>query len=358
MSDAIACPGCLKRFAWTPKIAGKRVTCHCGQQFITPEAPGGEVIPIYETSPAAAPKHESDPYDLAEDPPDADPVRGNDGPAKQRSAQNASLAKCPDCNAPLKPNAVVCVRCGFDLSAGSKLRTQVADDAAGDIAGDSEGLVEAGATGSDELARRAALASEPALPVRSKLEDAVAADIAKSQRFRDVLLPIAVLVLGLGLWLFNTLVMAPWNGDAAMWAFGGGGSWADNVWAATKDHIWLIGLIGFLTVVSRLLCASLLGADFGTPIIALLKMAAFTFCFVGLSTLAFYGLNILVEGVFFIVILLWGSAAVAALFVVAYAVWDDLDQTEMGLILAVVGVGFMMIDLLIVPMAWSLLGWT
>ncbi|MEM7576129.1 MAG: hypothetical protein AAF328_01530 [Planctomycetota bacterium] len=354
MSDAIACPGCLKRFAWTPKVAGKRVSCHCGQKFITPDTPGGDVIPIYETQAvdAGLTKRDLDAYDLADDGPD------DEMSTKSRSAKHANLTKCPDCNAPIKADAVVCVRCGFDLSAGAKLTTQLADDATDQLGDDADSRPksETGA-GSDELARRAALAAEPALPLRSKIEASVAADIAKTQRLRDLLLPAAVLTLGVGLFLFNTLVMAPWNADAAMWAFGGGGTWGGNVLAAALQHLWILGLIGFLVVVSRVLCSSLLGADFGTPLIALLKISAFTLGFVGLATLSYYGLNILAEGVFFIVILLWGSAAIAAMFAVAFTVWDDLDQTEMGLMLAIIGVGFLVIDSLLIPMVWSLLGW-
>jgi hypothetical protein len=122
MPDALACPGCLKRFAWTPKVAGKRVTCHCGQKFIAPAAPGGEVVPIYETQ---APRREAEPYELADD-------DGSEHPASEtrstphRAARHQDRIKCPDCNGPIKPEAVVCVNCGFDLASGRKLQTQAA----------------------------------------------------------------------------------------------------------------------------------------------------------------------------------------------------------------------------------------
>lgn len=125
MSHAISCPACLKRFSWTPKVAGKRVTCHCGQKFITPDVPGGPVIPIYETEAAdlATERPERETYDLADEP---------DTPAKPQAAGQperpavAHAGRCPNCNAPVKPDARLCVRCGFDLAAGEKLRTEVA----------------------------------------------------------------------------------------------------------------------------------------------------------------------------------------------------------------------------------------
>lgn len=353
MPDAIACPGCLKQFAWTPKVAGKRVTCHCGQKFITPDAPGGDVIPIYETQAADAVAQRQRPrefYDLATDEP-ADNTLATE--PRARSAQHARATKCPDCNAPVKAEAIVCVRCGFDLSAGQKLRTDIQHDP-GDPGDADDPLAEA--QGNDELTRRAALAAEPAIPVRTKLEDALAADLAKAHRFREVTLPLALLILGVALFLFNAVFMAPWSEDAKMWG-GVGGKWASVMWVLLQGQIVAISLVGVLVVIGRLLCAGLLGADFGTPLIALLKITAFTLAFTGLAFTSYYGLNVLLEGFFAFGIILWYSLAGAAFFVVAYAIWDDIDQVEMGLMLAVVAVGLMMAYFAIWPIIKSVLGY-
>ncbi len=126
MPHALACPGCLKRFAWTPKLAGRRVTCHCGQKFVAPDAPGGPVVPIYETGPKAPEKSKRPPretYDLASD---------DDPPPRKTKADTPKPrhdGKCPGCNAPLKPDAVVCVRCGFNVTEGQRIKTDVAKDA-------------------------------------------------------------------------------------------------------------------------------------------------------------------------------------------------------------------------------------
>lgn len=347
MPNAIACPGCLKRFAWTPKIAGKRVTCHCGQKFITPEVPGGDVIPIYETKPAEPERatQERETYDLADDL-DAGPGGGSEAVRSEgRAPEYADAQKCPDCNAPVNATAVVCVRCGFDLSAGRKLDTAVG-----------------GPSVEDESHPEASDAANPVEttkedgPVRSRLQDAMAADLAKRHKFRDWQLPAAVLTLGLALALFNVALLAPWSADAALWAPSGGGDWGANAWAAAKAQAWVSVLVGGLAFVGRLMCAWLLGADFGALSVALLKLSAFTLGFVGLASVAYYGLNMLVAGVFTIALILWIAAATASYLVVVFAVWDDTDQSEAGLLLAVIGVGYLLIEVLAVPVLMDVLG--
>lgn len=129
MSHAISCPGCLKRFGWTPRIAGRRMTCHCGQKFIAPDSPGGEVVPIYETRPAEVARKQRPPdtYDLADEKPEKPE---NSKKSAKRSVAHANAEKCPSCNAPLKRDAVVCVRCGYNLAAGQRITTAVSQDQA------------------------------------------------------------------------------------------------------------------------------------------------------------------------------------------------------------------------------------
>ena len=51
------CPGCGASFGWKPQYAGRKIRCKCGQVFVPPDPA------------AAGPAEEPDPYDVNDDPP-------------------------------------------------------------------------------------------------------------------------------------------------------------------------------------------------------------------------------------------------------------------------------------------------
>lgn len=309
MSDAIACPGCLKRFAWTPRVAGKRVTCHCGQKFITPDAPGGDVVPIYETRAQDETKRrarEAETYELADE-----PDVGTDEPTgpqpRTRSARHADATRCPDCNAPVKPTAVVCVRCGFDLSAGSKLQTEVADE----VGADDEPAGIPSGVAADPMS----LGTSPIARALANREDEV-----RLSRFREFFAPLAMVCLG----FIGVVALSIYDTTSALEALG---------------HFGLNTLFALLSVAAVLLAMTagvgMLNLAFGELKSALLKV-------LGIGLLGSFAADtimllamplVLMLGVHGIIGIICFAAALNA-FLVGGPLWAlfDVDFHEAGLV--------------------------
>ena len=98
MSDAIgarvACPSCGTNYRWKPELGGKKVRCKCGNPF---------EIPAFPPVGAAG----AGPIELA--------------------VGAAPPARCPSCGGEIKPTAVICLNCGFNLKTGQALNTQMGD---------------------------------------------------------------------------------------------------------------------------------------------------------------------------------------------------------------------------------------
>jgi hypothetical protein len=91
------------------------ITCKCGERFDVEEGAGaqvicprcGEVAEIPQQHPTR--EDHSEEYKLASEP--------------TAAAQSAEPGACPYCKSPLAPEAVLCVKCGFDLRTGRKMQT-------------------------------------------------------------------------------------------------------------------------------------------------------------------------------------------------------------------------------------------
>ncbi len=90
-----------------------RVTCQCGASFQAKDALAGKRVkcpkcgqPLSIPAPRA-PAGPAPLEDLLED----------------AHVEEAAVPRCPECRAELKPGAVLCVNCGFDLKAGKRLKT-------------------------------------------------------------------------------------------------------------------------------------------------------------------------------------------------------------------------------------------
>ncbi len=98
MGDAtFQCDVCGRRFAWKPKLAGKKARCKCGETVLVPE-----VSPQDDQA-----------YGLADEAP----------PPTTPPPQTTGAARCRSCNTALSPGAVVCVRCGTNQQTGQRLAT-------------------------------------------------------------------------------------------------------------------------------------------------------------------------------------------------------------------------------------------
>ncbi len=139
----VSCPACAKRVRFKPELAGKKLRCTCGQVFRMPKHPAGQAVAVDDpaTTPgspfkkgnaddaqaaAAAMAKKSlkvDPgaggaYDLADD-------TVSILPKEEKKAPVANQGKCPKCGSKLKPEAVICINCGFNLQAGTHVATDV-----------------------------------------------------------------------------------------------------------------------------------------------------------------------------------------------------------------------------------------
>ena len=107
---------CGASFAAKDEMAGKTVRCPKCQQPLKIPAPGGQAKPA-APAPAARPAAVARPAQAARPAPAPVPSALDDlfdeaGIGKKTNPQ------CPKCQAELKPNAVMCVKCGFDLQSG------------------------------------------------------------------------------------------------------------------------------------------------------------------------------------------------------------------------------------------------
>ena len=94
MSDyRFSCPACNRSFTWKPELAGKKAKCKCGSTLTVPTEP---------------------PEDLVEMAP-----LETEAPQKATAATLQTVT-CPSCGQSLKPKAILCFACGYNLRTGAK----------------------------------------------------------------------------------------------------------------------------------------------------------------------------------------------------------------------------------------------
>ncbi len=121
----IQCPSCHKEYRWQEKLAGKKVRCKCGAAIAVPASvvEDDNTIPLAIDDdvfglkkPAAAPKEEA--KSALFDAPSV--VNADPGVA---AAASAAKGYCPSCKGAVKPTAVICLQCGYNLKANKQLST-------------------------------------------------------------------------------------------------------------------------------------------------------------------------------------------------------------------------------------------
>jgi hypothetical protein len=125
---------CGKSFAAKDELAGKAVKCpNCQQPLRIPAA--GLAAPL----PSAAPMQQQ-----AATPPAGAPAMGGGSAFDEigLKAAPAGAMLCPGCTQPLPPNAVLCVKCGYNLKLGRRMETVRYGDGGG-IGGPGHGAVTA-----------------------------------------------------------------------------------------------------------------------------------------------------------------------------------------------------------------------
>lgn len=332
MADpTIQCPNCGKAYRWQTKIAGRNVRCVCQHKFRVPMTPdeaiesGGSAPPPSNPASASTPQpakpappaKEPDPYEL--DTPDDSPTQTPRPIASGGAGRAADATKCPSCNSPLRPGAVICLNCGFNVAAGAKIQTVVAadddDDAVTPVKGRAAASPGTEAAFKDDRVNRSVS--------RSKLEEELAADIAKKHHFQENILPLILIGVGFALLLLNTLVLAPKAGMG----------W-DITNAADVRVGALIGSVLLLAIqlpclfAGLLIISALFGSAFGSITSALKKLVALALVGGQFDTLLELFFVITMGMGAFAAILFKVCLSFAVFWVVAKQLFDELEPGE------------------------------
>ena len=179
-SKSFICPHCSKRFQWTTRIADRKAQCpSCHKRIRIPTVPGRiaeAVDPLPETH-KSQPLDESNTYALDLTGIDESIVEAPPTPAQQAAAETG---RCPACNQSINPEAVICVKCGYNLKKGKRLQTDIANadspQAAGKLAG-------------------GAMASVGTSPIAAALDNRE--DEASASKFVELWLPLGLIILGI-----------------------------------------------------------------------------------------------------------------------------------------------------------------
>ncbi|MEX0885655.1 MAG: hypothetical protein WD009_04370 [Phycisphaeraceae bacterium] len=118
----ISCPHCGKHYRWKAELAGKKVTCKCGQKMRLPSESGGEAEALGPPPAPADPGESTYGLDMTEDDPAANKPRIG------AAAIIANQGRCPNCNNPARPDTVICINCGYNIQAGHTIETHVGED--------------------------------------------------------------------------------------------------------------------------------------------------------------------------------------------------------------------------------------
>ncbi|MBB6430531.1 zinc-ribbon domain-containing protein [Algisphaera agarilytica] len=334
MSDErFDCPNCGKAYRWQTKIAGKKVKCACGQKFRVPMMPGGDaepegplvgagdspVIEVVESSPTEKPKPqapEPNPYEL--DLPGDEP-HGETAPISARSSEGAAAkgGKCPSCNTQLRPGAVICMNCGFNLAEGAKVQTVVESAPA-------EDQTPAAGRGSDAtVGGVAAAVGEERVIARTRLQEDLAADMEKRHHFQEKTLPLIFLGIGAVLLLLNAFVLTPMLGDVLSLPMSVGESVGALIVYVILFAIQLPCLFIGILVISKLF-----GSAFGELFSALKKLAALALLAGQFDVMVDLGFDIMLGGLGFLAFWLKMALSFGVFWGLSKQMFDELEPTE------------------------------
>jgi len=250
-SKSFACPHCGKRFQWATKIADRKVVCpSCAKRIRVPTVPGrvAEAIDPLPKKPVEAPAPEADTYDLDLTGLDDDQVDRPPTAAQQSAAQTG---RCPACNQSIKPDAVICIKCGYNLKKGKRMQTQVADDQDG--TGQTK-TVPVSVPGG-------AMAAAGASPIAAALDDRE--DEVTDSRFMDLWLPLILLTVGFGFTFFNAWLFYDANNARAPW----------YIQAAISSGLQVL-VMAPLMLVAAIVTVKIMDTSFGPLMVGVLKLTS------------------------------------------------------------------------------------
>ena len=396
----IACPHCTKAYRWTSQLAGRKVRCVCGQKFRAPMTPGNPAAPLGPPPPATPdsadpsppiqivddqPDSPTNPIELLDDPahpappatkppatpttpdwpapvdpPDDEAEDDSDvgyeldlpdelaGAAADDAKTQATLrkvrpanGKCPSCNTPLRPQAVICLNCGFNLLEGAKIQTRVNDPEPATTADSGKPAARRGSKAKGSSAPPSppspdASGSSPDLTDRLRRSAERAAydqQVAEQtqQRFQrqENTVPLIVAAAGLLVMLFNALVIAPQFEETllALTVMRFAPEASMTVETFIKSAVQLALQVPCL-LAGLFVIAALFGSNFGTLTSALKKLIALALL-CGQIDLALYdGFNLMLNGLGGIAWMLQAAVSFSVFWLVSRLMFDDLEVGE------------------------------
>jgi len=258
-SDApiIRCPNCDKAYRWKIELAGKKVQCKCTQKFRVPALASGKVERVGEPANPAAPA-DAGGYDVDFEDEHAAPAR----PAAGGRGAGGDDGRCPSCGQKIKPTAVICLGCGFNLKEGTKVQTKV-------LAGG--GPVPAAAAAVTGGAFAGAITDS--VEKRAAADVAMAEDAEKRHRFETWILPL--ILIGVG----ALVVVAANMGHAVFDIQDPASPQGLMLGIARVVQAFVFFIIQLpLMLVGIIIVAKLFGSSYGGIFSALLKLAAIALC--------------------------------------------------------------------------------
>ena len=352
-----ACPTCDKPCAWTPERAGRRLRCACGQIFRLPARADGRVVaetpptaaaeagaeppapPKPEPAPAPEPEPEPEPnvYEVNL-PDDMQHVDVASAAASAPAVTGPTPAKCPSCNGRLRPGAVICMNCGFNLAEGGKIETRIETDPSPDHAGSKPAAAAAPAVSAAADAGAGAGAADinderlKRALARTAGEQAEAAARTKRFHFQENILPLILIGAGVLVAVFNALVLAHPSQNAGLtadeisWGMGVGRGEAAGAYFAGAGKLLLVQIPCLF--VGLFFCAAVMGSAFGTLGSVLKKLLALTLLGGSFYLSISMGVNILMYGMGGLGGIFTASVAIAVFWGVIKLLFDDLEIIE------------------------------
>lgn len=306
--STLRCPHCAKAYRWKAELGGKKVQCKCGQKFQIPEDPAGRAEPIGPPPGEAATDDAI--YEVAEPDnagaPGAKDTTGarSGGGSPSGGTSGGGGGRCPSCGSKIKPEAVICLNCGFNLAEGRKVKTQVTANTAG-------GPAAAGTTGG------ALVASDPVatamagnLSARDQRDAEMAEEAARRHRFEAYTLPPILIAVGLLVVTLSNLAYGLLPEDQSLFETS---SLFNGVEMLLKAAVEIVITIPLLFV-GLFVVAKLFGTGFGGIGTGLLKLAAVAACTIAANDLMLIAIYFITGGTSVMTVETW--MALGASFIV------------------------------------------
>lgn len=123
----VRCEHCNKAYAWQEKYAGKKVRCKCGEVMRFPaECPTEEGMELALNLDSGIDLNLGSSSSRG-----SSSLSTPDGQLNVPPPANMGGPSCPSCKTTVRPGAVICINCGFNLKEGNKVNTAVGVQMAG-----------------------------------------------------------------------------------------------------------------------------------------------------------------------------------------------------------------------------------